>query len=153
MFPAGFEPALPFGAGTSRRHVCQFHHENISGAPGGTLTLGPRIKGPLLFQLSYERMIASESADATVGAAGGIRTHGSFTFAGFQDRSHQPLGHRRILYYLYKFVRTETSLLPFSAGSNWGMHAKTPTQRIHCGCCVGVCLYVQRNRRPVIPPA
>ena len=28
-----------------------------------------------------------------LGGEGGIRTHGSFTFTGFQDQHHKPLGH------------------------------------------------------------
>ena len=34
---------------------------------------------------------------------GGIRTHGCFHIAGFQDQSHQPLDHLSLLYFKVKF--------------------------------------------------
>ena len=46
-----------------------------------------------------------------IGGRGGIRTHGTFRFAGFQDQSLQPLGHSSVLFGAATKVRTRDILI------------------------------------------
>ena len=111
----GFEPAtsrsqsecstkLSYIPRWSKRNIPQGYNRVLPYIFVGMIGLRP--EGKVLktlpnHSLTTPRKIPVVEVGITANGKGGIRTHGSFHFAGFQDQSLQPLDHLSMMYIVY----------------------------------------------------